>query len=167
MDSALYTAREQSRLSQCFFLFIHTLQAQGPFGAPSENSAFSIPQADVMQPAELNRHAACRRRGQAAGVAGGLARAFRPGSHCRVGIRRGRFTGRRAADAAEQGLDASAQNTRSCSIADAARGIAARMLRRRYRLLHGLGFTRVKVLYLADNFGTDWASKGYPVERSR
>jgi len=23
----------------------------------------------------------------------------------------------------------------------------------------------VKVLYLADNFGTDWADKGYPVER--
>jgi rhodanese-related sulfurtransferase len=36
-----------------------------------------------------------------------------------------------------------------------------------FNLLHGLRFTRVKVLYMAENFGTDWAAKGYPVERSR
>jgi thiosulfate/3-mercaptopyruvate sulfurtransferase len=28
-----------------------------------------------------------------------------------------------------------------------------------------MGFTNVKVLYLADNFGADWADKGYPVEK--
>ncbi len=33
--------------------------------------------------------------------------------------------------------------------------------------LHEMGFTNVKVLYLADNFGADWADKGYPVERGR
>lgn len=33
-----------------------------------------------------------------------------------------------------------------------------------YNLLHQLGFTRVKALYLANNFGADWAGKGYPVE---
>jgi thiosulfate/3-mercaptopyruvate sulfurtransferase len=33
--------------------------------------------------------------------------------------------------------------------------------------LHEMGFNNVKVLYLADNFGTDWASKGYPVEQGR
>ncbi len=33
-----------------------------------------------------------------------------------------------------------------------------------YNLLHEMGFARVKVLYLADNFGTDWAGKGYPIE---
>lgn len=31
-----------------------------------------------------------------------------------------------------------------------------------YDTLHRLGFTRVKVLYIADNFGTDWVDKGYP-----
>jgi hypothetical protein len=31
-----------------------------------------------------------------------------------------------------------------------------------YDSLHRLGFTRVKVLYIADNFGTDWVDKGYP-----
>lgn len=29
--------------------------------------------------------------------------------------------------------------------------------------LHELGFRNVKVLYIADNFGTDWVNKGYPV----
>ena len=29
--------------------------------------------------------------------------------------------------------------------------------------LHSLGFTNVKVLYMANNFGADWVDKGYPV----
>lgn len=29
--------------------------------------------------------------------------------------------------------------------------------------LKAMGFTNVKVLYIADNFGTDWVEKGYPV----
>jgi hypothetical protein len=33
-----------------------------------------------------------------------------------------------------------------------------------YKLLRDLGFTNVKVLYLAGNFGDDWVAKGYPVE---
>ena len=31
-----------------------------------------------------------------------------------------------------------------------------------YDDLHKAGFTNVKVLYIADNFGTDWVYKGYP-----
>jgi len=31
--------------------------------------------------------------------------------------------------------------------------------------LQSLGFTNVKVLYIADNFGTDWVQKGYPTEK--
>jgi thiosulfate/3-mercaptopyruvate sulfurtransferase len=31
-----------------------------------------------------------------------------------------------------------------------------------YDELHKAGFTNVKVLYIADNFGTDWVYKGYP-----
>lgn len=33
-----------------------------------------------------------------------------------------------------------------------------------FQELHTMGFTNVKVLYLPNNFGTDWATKGYPVE---
>lgn len=29
--------------------------------------------------------------------------------------------------------------------------------------LQAMGFTNVKVLYIADNFGTNWVDKGYPV----
>jgi thiosulfate/3-mercaptopyruvate sulfurtransferase len=31
-----------------------------------------------------------------------------------------------------------------------------------YSELHSMGFTQVKVLYVADNFGVDWVDKGYP-----
>ncbi|MFY9673850.1 MAG: hypothetical protein WCB53_23125 [Terriglobales bacterium] len=31
-----------------------------------------------------------------------------------------------------------------------------------YEALEKLGFTNVKVLYIANNFGTDWVDKGYP-----
>lgn len=31
--------------------------------------------------------------------------------------------------------------------------------------LHALGFTNVKVLYIANNFGTDWVDKSYPVAK--
>ena len=31
--------------------------------------------------------------------------------------------------------------------------------------LHALGFTNVKVLYLANNFASDWLDKGYPMAK--
>jgi len=31
--------------------------------------------------------------------------------------------------------------------------------------LHAMGFTNVKVLYIADNFGTNWVDKGYPTAK--
>jgi 3-mercaptopyruvate sulfurtransferase SseA len=34
-----------------------------------------------------------------------------------------------------------------------------------YQLLHSLGFSNVKVLYIANNFGSDWVSKGYPTAK--
>jgi thiosulfate/3-mercaptopyruvate sulfurtransferase len=32
-----------------------------------------------------------------------------------------------------------------------------------YDALRAMGFTRAKVLYIANNFGANWASRGYPV----
>lgn len=40
-------------------------------------------------------------------------------------------------------------------------------IRPAYRKLRALGFTNLKVLYLADNFGADWVDKGYPVVRGQ
>lgn len=34
-----------------------------------------------------------------------------------------------------------------------------------YRFLHEMGFTNVKALYMASNFGADWVAKGYQVEK--
>jgi rhodanese-related sulfurtransferase len=34
-----------------------------------------------------------------------------------------------------------------------------------YKRLHDLGFTNVKVVYFASNFGDDWVSKGYPTQK--
>lgn len=35
-----------------------------------------------------------------------------------------------------------------------------------YDRLRDLGFTRVKALYLPEDFGTDWVDKGYPTDAS-
>jgi thiosulfate/3-mercaptopyruvate sulfurtransferase len=34
-----------------------------------------------------------------------------------------------------------------------------------YGALHALGFTHVKVLYIAENFGDNWVNQGYPVAK--
>ncbi|HEY2471744.1 MAG TPA: rhodanese-like domain-containing protein [Terracidiphilus sp.] len=34
-----------------------------------------------------------------------------------------------------------------------------------YKKLHDLGFRNVKALYIAKNFGEDWVAKGYPSEK--
>jgi thiosulfate/3-mercaptopyruvate sulfurtransferase len=36
-----------------------------------------------------------------------------------------------------------------------------------YNELHKAGFTNVKVLYIADNFGADWVDKGYPTVKGQ
>lgn len=36
-----------------------------------------------------------------------------------------------------------------------------------WQLLHRMGFTHVRALYIADNFGADWVQKGYRVETSQ
>ena len=34
-----------------------------------------------------------------------------------------------------------------------------------FAALHQLGFTQVKVMYVAENFGDDWVNQGYPVAK--
>jgi hypothetical protein len=40
-------------------------------------------------------------------------------------------------------------------------------IRPAYEQLQSLGFKHVNVLYLANNFGSDWVNKGYPVAKGR
>jgi hypothetical protein len=39
-------------------------------------------------------------------------------------------------------------------------------IHRAYDKLAGMGFTHVQVLYIAENFGTDWVDKGFPVDKN-
>jgi hypothetical protein len=34
-----------------------------------------------------------------------------------------------------------------------------------YEALRDLGLTKLKVLYIPNNLGTDWVNKGYPIEK--
>lgn len=36
-----------------------------------------------------------------------------------------------------------------------------------WQLLHRMGFRHLRALYIANNFGADWAAKGYPAEKSQ
>jgi len=36
-----------------------------------------------------------------------------------------------------------------------------------YEALHSMGFTKLKVLYIPNNFGRDWIYKGFPVEQGQ
>jgi thiosulfate/3-mercaptopyruvate sulfurtransferase len=40
-------------------------------------------------------------------------------------------------------------------------------MRPAFEQLHAMGFTRVRALYLENNFGKDWVDKGYPVDNGR
>jgi thiosulfate/3-mercaptopyruvate sulfurtransferase len=40
-------------------------------------------------------------------------------------------------------------------------------IRPAYEQLHAMGFTRVRALYVEDNFGKDWVDKGYPTDKGR
>lgn len=40
-------------------------------------------------------------------------------------------------------------------------------IRPAYQLLHGMGFTHVRILVLPTSFAADWVEKGYPMEKGR
>ncbi|HEX4003213.1 MAG TPA: rhodanese-like domain-containing protein [Candidatus Acidoferrales bacterium] len=40
-------------------------------------------------------------------------------------------------------------------------------LRPAFTALHDMGFARLRVLLIPTNFGTDWAAKGYPIEKGK
>ena len=149
-----------------FFCVQPSLCAQGPFGAPSENSAFSIPQAQLIQPAELNK---------ALGAAGAdKPLVLQVGS--RVLFAQAHIAGSEYAGPGSQpeGLQQLQKRVSSlprqtplvlycgCCPWNRCPNVGPA-----FKLLQGLGFARVKVLYVANNLGTDWVDKGYPVERSR
>jgi rhodanese-related sulfurtransferase len=140
-------------------------QAQGPFGAPNESSAFSIPEQQLVQPAELSRILAAK--------SGVKPLVLQVGS--RVLFEQAHIAGSEYDGPGSQqaGLDQLKKRVAAlpkdkaivlycgCCPWNRCPNVAPA-----FRLLQGMGFTQVKVLYIANNFGADWAEKGYPVERS-
>jgi hypothetical protein len=140
------------------------LQAQGPFGMANESSAFSVPQAQLIQPADLNKLLSAK--------SGEKPLMFQVGSRMlfdQAHIAGSEYIGPGSQQA---GLDQLKKRVASlpkdkaivlycgCCPWNRCPNVAPA-----YHLLQGLGFTHVKVLYFANNFGSDWLEKGYAVER--
>ncbi len=142
------------------------LWAAGQWAAPPPASAFTIPTAQLIQPDELNRLLHTR------GAEKPLI--LQVGSH--LMFAQAHIPG---AEYAGPGSQAEGVQQLRGRVASLSRGTFIVLycgccpwnrcpnVGPAYQLLHGMGFSRVKVLYLADNFGDDWANKGFPVESGR
>ena len=140
--------------------------AQFPYNGPSAPSATSIPESQLIQPETLNHLL----------LAGGPGKpiVFQVGSH--LMFAEAHIPGSVFAGSGSQpgGLQLLASKVASmnklkpivlyCGCCPWSRcpnvGPA-------YKHLRDLGFTNVKVLYLANNFGDDWINKGYKVEHGQ
>jgi len=142
------------------------VQAQMTPGAPNENSAFSIPEAQLIQPADLSKVLAAK--------SGDKPLVLQVGS--RVLFEQAHIAGSEYAGPGSQsaGIDLLKKRVDKlpkdksivlycgCCPWNRCPNVAPS-----YRLLQSMGFTQVQVLYIANNFGSDWVEKGYPVERGR
>jgi thiosulfate/3-mercaptopyruvate sulfurtransferase len=139
-------------------------RGQAPLGTPNESSAFSIPEKQLIQPAELNSMLTAK--------SGEKPLIFQVGSRVlfeQAHIAGSEYTGPGSQNA---GLDQLKKRVASlpkgksivlycgCCPWNRCPNVGPA-----FRLLQGMGFTQVKVLYIAGNFGSDWVEKGYPVER--
>jgi thiosulfate/3-mercaptopyruvate sulfurtransferase len=146
------------------FIAVVGVQAQGPFGTPNESSAFSIPEKQLIQPAELNRMLTAK--------GGNKPLVLQIGS--RVLFDQAHIVG---SEFVGPGSQAAGINQLKKRVASLSKDKAIVLycgccpwnrcpnVAPAFRTLQGLGFTHVKVLYIAGNFGSDWMEKGYPVER--
>lgn len=147
----------------CAFAPSHALPQ---FFGPSPDSAASIPRAQVMQPEELSRLI------KAPGANKPLI--FQVGSH--LLFAEAHIAGSEYGGAGSQAAGLKQLQDRvsplprktfivlycGCCPWDRCPNVAPA-----FRQLQNMGFTNVKVLYIANNLGTDWVDKGYPVERGR
>jgi thiosulfate/3-mercaptopyruvate sulfurtransferase len=136
-------------------------RAEGQQAAPPAESALSIPQAQLMQPVELNR--LLQERGARkpilfdVGFRMLFAQSHIPGSEYAgptarpEGIRQLR-----------QRVQPLKRNTFIVIYCGCCPWNHCPNMGPAFHLLQSMGFTHVKALYLPDNFGTDWVSKGYP-----
>jgi rhodanese-related sulfurtransferase len=142
------------------------VQAASQWAPPSPTSAFSIPQSQIIQPDELNKLLQAHRVERPLILQVGshvlFAQAHIPGSE---------YAGPGSQDAGLQQLRARVgplpRKTFIVVYCGCCPWNRCPNVGPAYKALTEMGFTRVKVLYLADNFGADWADKGFPVETGR
>jgi len=143
-------------------VFLAPVHAASQWAAPSPTSASSIPASQLIQADELSRllqaHGADKPLILQVGSRIMFAQAHIPGSE---------YAGAGSQDAGAQQLrNRAAQLPRKTFIVlycGCCPWNRCPNVGPAYSLLTGMGFTRVKVLYIADNFGADWVNKGYPV----
>jgi rhodanese-related sulfurtransferase len=140
--------------------------AQFPYNAPSAASAFSIPESQLIQPEALNRLL----------LAGGPDKpiVFQVGSHlmfAEAHIAGSVFAGSGSQPGGLQLLASKAASINKKKLIVLYCGCCpwnrCPNVGPAYKQLRDLGFTNVKVLYLANNFGDDWVNKGYRVEHGQ
>jgi hypothetical protein len=143
----------------------HTrIHAQFSWSAPSPDSASSIPSTQLLQPEELNRllHAQGANKPLVLQV----------GS--RMLFAQAHIAGSEYAGAGSQAESLNQLQTRVASLPRKSFIVLycgccpwsrCPNVGPAFKLLCDQGFTNVKVLYIANNLGTDWVDKGYPVER--
>jgi rhodanese-related sulfurtransferase len=142
------------------------MRAQGPMDAAHASSALSIPVAQQIEPAELNRLLAAKGANKPLVLQVGshmlFAEAHIAGSEY-VG------PGSQAAglDSLKNRVTPLSHKTFIVLYCGCCPWNRCPNMGPAFKLLHDLGFTNVKALYLANNLGADWVDKGYPIERGR
>jgi hypothetical protein len=141
-------------------------RAQGPFGSPSENSAFSIPEAELIQPAELNRilHDAGEQKPLIFQVG---SRVLFDQAHISGSTYAGPGSQEPALRLLQSRLSSIPRNRFIVLYCGCCPWNRCPNIAPAFESLRRMGFSSVKVLYIANNFGADWVDKGYPVEPAR
>lgn len=133
-------------------------------GAASPESAYSIPQANLVQPETLNQILHTKRANPPVVLQVG-SRAMFDQAHIRDAIYAGPGSqpgGRELLRSRVDRLPHTAEIVIYCGCCPWQR---CPNIGPAFAELEQMGFKNVKVLYLANNFGTDWVAKGYPVRQ--
>ena len=140
-------------------------QCRAQFSDPSA-SASSIPESERMQPAELVKLLKSREAGRPL--------VFQVGSRMMFGqahIPGSSFAGPGSQTAGLRSLESKVASTAKGRLIVVYCGCCpwtrCPNIGPSYKRLRELGFTNVKALYIADNFGDDWVAKGLPTEQGQ
>lgn len=139
------------------------VRSQGP--APA-SSALSIPQAQIMQPEELVRILKSSEKEKPVILHVG-SRVMFSQEHIPGSAYAGPGSTQAGIQSLEDTVSALPKNRRIILYCGCCPWNRCPNVGPAYKRLHELGFTSVKVLYIASNFGDDWVAKGYPAVKGK